>query len=49
MRKTNFTVRYDEKTDKYDIVRFDFVYGSYTEQYLNQRGFRIKDGKLYEV
>ena len=48
MKKTNFTVIYNTKTNKYDIMRFGIVYYSLTEQELIHKGFTIKDNKLYE-
>ena len=49
MKKTNFTVVYNTKTKKYDIIRFNAVYSSLTEQELKQKGFIIKNNKLYDL
>ena len=48
MKKTNFTVELDSKTGMYNIIRFNTVYGSYTEECLHKRGFTIKNNILYE-
>lgn len=48
MKKTNFKAEYDDKTGKYNLIRFDTVCGSYTEQELHKKGFIIKNNKLYE-
>jgi hypothetical protein len=48
MKKTNFKAEYDDKTGKYNLIRFNGVYGSYTEQELHKKGFTIKNNKLYE-
>ena len=49
MKQTNFTVVYNTKTKKYDIIRFNAVYSSLTEQELKQKGFIIKNNKLYDL
>ena len=48
MKKTNFKTELDSKTGKYNIIRFNSVYGSYTEQELHKKGFVIKNNILYE-
>jgi|GEM_PF-4520332 len=47
MKKTNFKAELDTKTGKYNIIRFDSIYASYTEQELQKKGFVIKNNKLY--
>jgi hypothetical protein len=49
MRKTNFKAIYNFETKKYDIVRFDNIYCSLTEQELAKKGFVIKNNILYEM
>jgi hypothetical protein len=49
MKKTNFKARYNPETKKYDIIRFENVYGSFTEQELTKKGFVIKNNMLYEM
>lgn len=48
MKKTNFKAILDNKTGKYNLIRFNTVYGSYTEQELHKKGFTIKNDVLYE-
>ena len=48
MKKTNFKAELDNKTGKYNLMRFDTIYGSYTEQELKSKGFTIKNNILYE-
>ena len=48
MKKTNFKAELDNKTGKYNLIRFDIIYGSYTEKDLNNKGFAIKNNILYE-
>ena len=48
MKKTNFKAELDNKTGKYNLIRFDIIYGLYTENDLNNKGFIIKNNILYE-
>lgn len=48
MKKTNFRAELDTKTGKYNIIRFDSIYASYTEHELHMKGFTIKNNILYE-
>lgn len=49
MQKTNFKAVYNTKTKKFDIIQFNTVYCSLTEQELKQKGFTIKNNKLYDL
>ena len=43
MKKTNFKTELDSKTGKYNIIRFNSVYGSYTEQELHKKDFGMSE------
>lgn len=48
MKKTNFKAVLYNKTGKYNIIRFNSIYGSYSEEELHNKGFAIKNDILYE-